>query len=149
VSFKSAVLSIPELKNSFCQGLQALRSVDKQHVSAADPRKLEGSVDLDSSTVDFGGKRWDYAIGYERPSNKYCIFWIEVHPANSGEVAAVIGKLQTLKSWLSRAGTALDTRPRRFIWVSSGKTSFTLSAPQKKQFAELGLESCGRHLQIS
>jgi hypothetical protein len=28
---------------------------------------------------------------------------------------------------------------REFIWVSTGKTSFTSTSPQLKQFAQLGL----------
>jgi hypothetical protein len=33
---------------------------------------------------------------------------------------------------------------REFIWVASGKTSFTLTSPQQKKFALLGLQHKGR-----
>jgi hypothetical protein len=149
MTFKKAVTSVPELTNSFCDGLQALLPKDAARMTPSDPRKIAGSVDLDHSLVKFSGKRWDYAVGYERSAKSYCIYWIEIHPGNSGEIAEVIGKLESLMSWLKNAGAALDTRPRRFVWISSGKTSLTLSAPQQKKFTKLGLEHCGRHLRLS
>ena len=64
------------------------------------------------------------------------------------EVKVVLDKLRWLKTWLSADGNRLDKFERDFVWVSSGTTSFTLSAPQQKQFALLGLQHKGRCLHI-
>jgi hypothetical protein len=37
-------------------------------------------------------------------------------------------------------GSLLNQFERDFVWVSSGATSFTLGAPQRKKFAQLGLQ---------
>jgi hypothetical protein len=60
----------------------------------------------------------------------------------------VLAKLNWLKEWLPENATALNAMYREFIWVSSGKTSFTLTAPQQKRFALLGLQHKGRVFKI-
>jgi hypothetical protein len=52
------------------------------------------------------------------------------------------------KSWLRDSAPRLNAMRKRFVWVSSGKTSFTLSSPQQKQFALLGLQQKGRLFRI-
>jgi hypothetical protein len=151
VTFKNAVEATPDLKGAWRGGLQALPGADTQHVDAEDPRRLAGSVDVDSALA---GKypndpRWDYGIGH-RPTNVTgeMVYWIEIHPASSGEVKAVLAKLTWLKRWLRESAPRLQSMRKVFVWVSSGKTSFTLSSPQQKQFALLGLRHQGRVFKI-
>jgi hypothetical protein len=63
-------------------------------------------------------------------------------------VKAVLAKLTWLKRWLRESAPRLQSMRKVFVWVSSGKTSFTLSSPQQKQFALLGLRHQGRVFKI-
>ena len=151
MSFRKAVELCPSLKHALETGLSALRSADKEHVRVEDTRRLTGSVDLDStlkSTLP-NEPRWDYAIGYRHTTPKAeIVYWVEVHPASDGEIKVVLKKLAWLKQWLCETAPQLNALRKEFIWVSSGKTSLSLSAPQQKQFALQGLQHKGRVFQI-
>ena len=93
--------------------------------------------------------RWDFGIGYQHVNRiEEVVYWVEVHTASNAEVNVVLNKLQWLKAWLKGDGKLLDGFEREFIWVSSGATAFTLNAPQRKAFAELGLQQKGQVLRI-
>jgi len=147
MKFKRAVEQTSEIKDAYCRGLRALRKADKQHVTAEDPRRIRGSVDIDTTVRKEypNDSRWDYAIGHQ-PSNVKgeVIYWIEVHPASNGEVKVVIAKLQWLKKWLKESASDLNELRREYIWLASGKTSFTRSSPQQKRIAQQGLQFQGR-----
>ncbi|MGO8688044.1 MAG: hypothetical protein ACLQLG_00270 [Thermoguttaceae bacterium] len=146
MSFRDAVENTPAVASAWRNGLHALRRADSAHVRAETPRLLTGSVDIDGALeADYhGAPRWDYAVGH-RPRNMRAeiIYWIEIHPANDRGVDEVLKKLAWLKKWLTSA-RALGKMRREFIWVSSGRTSFTPLSPQQKQFAALGLQHKGR-----
>jgi hypothetical protein len=146
VTFKEAVDATPDLKNAYCRGLQALKNVDKQHVTAEDTKTLAGSVDVDSALQERypQDNRWDYAIGH----TDGVVYWIEVHGASDGELKVVLAKLKWLKTWLRGQAKTIGAMPREFVWVSSGKTSFTLASPQQKQFALEGLQHKGRIFKV-
>jgi hypothetical protein len=151
VSFKKAVRETPNLGNAWLPGLQALRTQDRPHVSAADTRLLKGSVNVDGAlqATQPNANRWDFAIGYRHSNRqKDCIYWVEIHTANDKETEVVLRKLVWLRQWLTNEGQPLNAFERDFIWVSSGTTSYTLTAPQTKRFAELGLQQRGRILRI-
>jgi hypothetical protein len=151
MTFKKAVGATDHLANAWRPGLQALRANDRNHVSAEDTRRLKGSVDIDGAlqAQHPHANRWDFAIGY-RHSNRQqdCIYWLEIHTANDEETEVVLRKLAWLQQWLASEGRPLKDFECDFIWVSSGSTSFTLTAPQVKRFAELGLQQRGRVLRI-
>ncbi len=152
MTFKDAVEQTTGLGEAYCRGLRALRSQDRTHVDAQDTQRLSGSVDLDSvlQADQPNDPRWDYGVGH-RPSNlngREMIYWIEIHPATDGEVKVVIGKLQWLKQWLSSSARKLNAMHREFVWLSSGKTSLTLTAPQRKKMALEGLQHKGGHFRI-
>ena len=73
---------------------------------------------------------------------------MEIHTANDKEVKVVLDKLRWLQSWLAGPGSLLNQFECDFVWVSSGATSFTLGAPQRKRFSELGLQHKGKVLRI-
>ena len=149
--FKTAVENTAELRDAWRRGLQALRNIDKQHVTAQDARRLAGSVDVDTALKDArpNEPRWDYAIGH-RPSNSAndMIYWIEIHPASDGEVKGMMAKLQWLKTWLRENSPDLNSLPREFIWLSSGSTSLSQTSPQRKRLAQQGLQHRGRVFMI-
>lgn len=144
-------MKTPHLANAWMPGLGALRAQDRRHVDSEDPRRLRGSADVDSALQAHqpNAHRWDFAIGYRHANRtEDCVYWVEIHTANDKETRVVLNKLRWLREWLAGDGTLLKYFERDFIWVSSGATSFTLGAPQVKQFAQLGLQHKGRVLRI-
>jgi len=144
-------MKTPHLANAWLSGLGALRAQDRPHLDPEDPRRLRGSADVDSALRAHqpDAHRWDFAIGYRHSNRtKDCVYWVEIHTANDKEVKVVLDKLRWLRAWLADGGNLLNQFERDFIWVSSGSTSFTLGAPQLKQFAQLGLQHKGRVLRI-
>lgn len=151
MSFKKAVGLTPHLQDALRPGLQALRAQDRPHVDPEDPRRLQGSVDVDRALQHLhpNANRWDFAIGYRHANRqKDFIYWVEVHTAADKQVKVVLKKLHWLRSWLQSDGNPLDQFDREFVWVSSGATTFTLDAPQRKQFAQYGLQQKGKVLRI-
>lgn len=152
MKFKDAVKKVSGLENAYQVGLQALRAEDRPHIDAENTRRLTGSVDVDTALQGTypNANRWDFAIAYEhanRPAE--VIYWVELHTASDSQVKVVIRKAQWLLQWLKDSGKLLAGFERDIVWVSSGPTSFTLSAPQRKQMAQAGLQHRGSVLRIS
>ena len=149
MTFRQAVTATPQLgAHAFNEGLQALEAADRARFRIADTRKISGSVDVDGTleAVLPDAHRWDYAIGYRRQSE--IVYWVEVHPASTGDVATVQAKLTWLKAWLAGDGHRLREIEARFIWISSGKTTFTQGSPTMRKLAQQGLQAIGRVLRI-
>jgi hypothetical protein len=152
VTFKDAVEATPDLQNAWRSGLRALRRTDRQHVDAQDGRRLAESVDVDSALAAKcpTDPRWDYGVGYDPvDASGETVYWIEIHPARSGEIDRVLARLAWLKAWLAASAPRLHVMRKAFVWISSGKTSFTLSSPQQKRFALVGLRHVGRTFRLS
>ena len=152
MNFRIAIQATPNLANAWKPGLGALRAPDRPHVVSEDPRLLKGSVDVDSALQSKApnANRWDFAIGYQHANRTAeCVYWVEIHTASDKQVKVVLDKLRWLKSWLAGDGVRLRRFERDFVWVSSGSTSFTLTSPQQKQFALLGLQHKGTVLRIT
>jgi len=145
MSFKAAIEAIPHLAGSWQPGLQALRPADRVRVTPGNTRSLRGSVDLDAAyaAAEPNASRWDYGIGYLAR-----VYWVEVHPATDGDIPEVLSKLQWLQNWLAGAGRALRKHPTEFVWVSSGRTAFTPSSPQRRRLAQAGLRHTGGPLRL-
>jgi len=127
VNFKRAVRKTPHLADTWMEGLGALRAQDRPHVAPEDPRRLKGSVDVDSAlqTHQPNAHRWDFVIGYRHTNRtKDCVYWVEIHTANDKEINVVLDKLRWLRVWLAGDGKLLNRFERDFIWVSSGATTF-------------------------
>lgn len=151
MTFKQAVEQTPHLKNAWKPGLQALRAQDRPHIEAEDTRRLTGSADVDAALQQHepNANRWDFGVAFRHTNRKQdVVYWVEVHTASDAQVNVVLDKLRWLKTWLKGDGKLLDRFEREFIWVSSGATTFTLNAPQRKAFAELGLQQNGQVLRI-
>ena len=151
MTFRRAVQHTPDLNNAWMPGLQALRARDRPHVAPSDPRAVGGSVNVDAALRDRhpNAHRWDFAIAYRHTNRvRDCVYWVEIHTANDMEVDVVLAKLVWLRNWLVNDGRLLSNFERDFVWISSGATSFTLSAPQLKRFAQLGLRHTGKVLRI-
>jgi len=151
MTFKETVERTPGLEESWQPGLRALRAEDKPHIDPEDPRRLMGSVDIDAAylAADPHGNRWDFAIGYQHTNREAeVIYWVELHTASDSQINVVINKARWLLTWLRGVGKDLAAFEREILWVSSGPTKLSPSAPQKKQMAQHGLRQVGGRLRI-
>jgi hypothetical protein len=112
MSFQRAVLATPDLgRKAYLPGKQALKSNHAAKVQCTNAHDFTGSIDLERSLRGRGGYHhanlWDYGIGYRYGRHQLAI-WIEIHPANSGQVDLMIRKLRWLKQWLREHARDLD-----------------------------------------
>ena len=150
-TFKEAIKKTPSLDGAYREGLQALRKQDAKHIDAEDTRALRGSIDVDAANLaaEPQANRWDFGIAYQHTNRKEeVIYWVETHTASDSEVGRVLKKAAWLQTWFKGKGKHFVHFEKDILWVSSGSTSFTLSAPQRKQMAQLGLRSAGGNLRI-
>jgi len=71
-----------------------------------------------------------------------------MHTAIDKEVKVVLAKLHWLQTWLEADGKLLTQFECDFVWVSSGATSFTSTAPKVKLIAQHGLQYKAKVLRI-
>lgn len=140
-TFKSIVQAIPAIAGAYREGLQALESKDAGKVKPQNPRKLSGSVYLDKclKTTNPHDARWDYVIGYREKA-----YFVEVHPANTGNVDEVVKKKKWLEVWLKT--NALDLKAMMagtgYYWIASGKVAILPNSPQARKIAKNKLVLC-------
>lgn len=137
--FKEAVESTEDVKDGYCQGLQALKKVDRSKVSCSDTKKIDGSLDIDTNVKSLypNSDRWDYAISY---SGKVC--YCEVHPAETSEVTKMVGKLAWLKQWLKDKAPYLNALPSyspKYVWVASGRSNVLPTSREAKRISSSGI----------
>jgi hypothetical protein len=141
----------PDVQGGWQEGLRAVRAIDRRRIASEDTRRIKGSVDVEAClrTRRSRDRQWDYAVGYH-PTNlsEEVVYWIEVHPANPGEVQVVLEKLEHLQAWLRVDGNKLDSMKRLFIWISSGTTSFNQKSPQAHRMSQAKLRHVGRFFRI-
>jgi hypothetical protein len=148
MGFKESVEAIPVVAKEYEAGIKALSSTHRKQISVRDPRRLTGSLNLDAALEESepGARRWDYAVGIRYDAEQ--IYWIEVHPGDDGEIRVMREKYDWLRGWLAGDGAPLNTFPRQFVWISSGRTTFTPTSPALKSLAAVGVVHKGHHLQI-
>ena len=138
-AFQLAVENTEEVKNGFRPGKQALKNADRNKVDAADRKKLQGSLDIDSQVKAFypQSPRWDYALSYDDK-----IYFFEVHPAETSEVDRVINKVKWLKHWLKSKAVSIDNLPKAahpYIWIQSGRYAILPTAKEKMKLSVSGI----------
>jgi len=153
MSFRNAVQAVPALAGAYQTGLQALCAADRHRVVCARPRRLRGSVDVDSALTAAhpNDPRWDYAIGHYNGNAEEAI-WVEVHPASSGHVSQVTGKARWLRAWLRRNALALLNMTRTndgYVWLSSGGIAIQRGSRQARELASVGVSFPRRQLTLN
>ena len=160
MSFEKAVQAEPPpVKCAYHPGTQALANRHRRLVTCEDPRRLTGSIDLDSALKKQPGHasaaRWDYGLGYRPPAGKReQAIWIEVHSATTGEVSAVLKKLQWLKDWLNdgagrlRQMTDLAAPDIRFVWIASAGVNIPQHSPQARRLSTSAIQRPRRRLSL-
>lgn len=145
MTFVAAVRSTPHLKKHLKPGMTAIRKSDRARVRCSQPRRLTGSVDLDSALKPIHPKkpRWDYGIGLGSR-----VVWLEVHPASSHHIDEVLNKLEWLQGWMETEAPALRRLRAEFIWLASGRVGFRSGSPQMKRIAECGLKFRARQIVV-
>jgi len=132
------------LQGSIRNGKQALRSVDRARVEAANGRILD-SLDLETALSPGAPsiKRWDYLLGTSLEEQQVC--GLEVHPANTGEARVVVAKKKDTEKALQPhmvAGCSI----KRWYWVASGTTKITRNTPEARLLDLAGITLAGSHL---
>ena len=151
MTFRQAVGQTPRLKGTWKAGLGALRAEDKPHIKPEDPKRLRGSVDVDTALQQSepNAHRWDFAIAYQHTNrtNEF-IYWVETHTGSDNQISTVLDKLAWLKKWFRAGGRTLAKFAREIVWVASGPTTFTKGATQVKILATKGVRYSGSVLRI-
>jgi len=137
--FLEAIANTAELSGAGCPGLSGIESADRTKIVYKDPRKINGSLNIDSAVKNLypNDSRWDYAISY---NNQVCYF--EVHPATDKEINKMHEKFSWLKQWLKTNApeiNRLEKMSQPYRWIPSGKTGFLSMSSSSKKIASLGL----------
>ncbi len=146
MNFKAAVHATTNLGGAYESGLQALAPVDRKRISVADSKRLCGSVNLDAALrtgAHANENVWDYGVCYT--TRNQGVYWIEVHPASDRGVTDLRNKLAWLKAWLDGDGHHLRPLTAAYVWISSGKTTFTRTSPAARRLAAEGVLAVGNH----
>ncbi len=153
MTFRKAVGNTPHLEGKWIAGLGALRAEDKPNIVPSDPRRLRGSVDIDTALRKLQkysqANRWDFAIGFQHSNRRNeFVYWVEVHTGSDSQISVVLRKLEWLRQWLGGEGVPLADFECEFVWVPSGATKFTKRSRQVKVLAEKGLHYSGTVFKI-
>lgn len=160
MSFEKAVQAEPPPVNgAYRPGKQALEKRHRGLVDCKDTQRLTGSIDLDLALARQPGyvnaARWDYGLGYRPPTGKReQAVWIEVHSATTGEVSAVLKKLQWLKDWLNagagrlRQMTDLADSDIRFVWIASNGVNIPPNSRQARQLSQSAIQGPRKQLSL-
>lgn len=144
MKFKNAVLETEDIKDCYEAGLKGLKEHSGK-IEVGSTRELEGSVDIDNCTKRTypGANRWDYAFGYKEEA-----FFVEVHPAHTGEVAVMIKKFQWLLEWLHNIAPKINAlKPKdkpAYYWVQSDGYNILKNSPQERAIIQKGLRPVAR-----
>jgi len=135
-SLQKAIEKTACVASQYKNGLNAIRRNERHKFIVPDTRKIGGSLDIDSSvrTMYPEDNRWDYAIEYDNE-----VFFIEIHPAITSEVATVLAKLEWLKKWLNEHAPAIKalkpTQKQAYYWVYTNKYAIAPTSNYLKQLA--------------
>jgi hypothetical protein len=137
MKFKGAVEAVPHLR--FRPGLRALRRCS-DYISCEQPRKIIGSVGIEDDLKDKPGYRkcalWDFLIGF-CSSKADRLYFVEVHPAASSNVAEMIKKLDWILRWLQSDAQPINRFPwKKFYWIATGGVKIPRHSPQYKRLRQ-------------
>ena len=161
MTFKNAVEAAPPPVNcAYCPGKQALKSTHRRLVTCTEPQRLTGSIDLDSALAQETGytdaPRWDYGLGYTPENGGERAIWVEVHPATTSDVSAVLKKLKHLKDWLIAEAeqlkrmtfSASTNHDSPFVWIASSGIRISKNSPQARRLNKSGISGAQKRLSL-
>lgn len=138
-AFQLAVENTEDVKDGFREGKQAIKNADSDKVEAANERKIQGSLDIDSQVKALypDAARWDYALSYDD-----IVYFFEVHPAETSEVDKMISKVRWLREWLRTKATEIDKLPKAehpYVWLPSGRYNILPTGKYGQKLALAGI----------
>lgn len=138
---RAAIRPGDPLLDAVCDGLGAVKSVDKDYLDAAIRRDFADSLELDAAieAQHPDDHRWDYLLGHA-PSGE--VVAVEPHSAKEDEISRVIRKRQAAKVQLN-GRLCDDAKISRWLWVSSGKVHFANTEKAKLRLDQAGIEFVG------
>lgn len=159
MKFKKAVeAASPPVDAAYRSGIQALAGSHRKQVICNDPRRLTGSIDLDSALKKLpehaNANRWDYGIGYKPENGPEQVVWVEVHTATEGEVSKILKKLQWLRDWLNGEAeqlnqmTQLTSPDLRFVWIASSNVAIPGNSRKIRVLNQNGIPTVRKYLSL-
>jgi len=137
---EKAVAQTPDVSGHFMSGIQAVKREYHSKIHVSNSRNLTGSVDVDNATQSFypNANRWDYAIEYSDKT-----YFVEFHPASTGNVSEMTEKLSWLNWWLKEKAPLINVlKPMKgnaYNWIATGSIKILNGSRQYRQLAALGL----------
>ena len=121
MSFEDAVKATAEIRGAYRPGLQALHPAARKAIEASDTRRLEGSVDIDTTLrrIYPQDPRWDYVVSVQHGGGESRLYWIEYHEANGETAKDVASKARWVKRWADNPGRPLREFDPRKMELSS------------------------------
>ncbi len=146
MDFIEAVHNTPDIADCLKSGLQALQPAERTKITVSNSRELRGSVDLDTCTkAKYPAEpRWDYIIGYRE-----CIYYVEFHPANAGEVHVILAKLRWLHGWQSDTPLNGLQSTSTYHWIASGDIGFTRGSKYSRLLSQYGIRGPVKRLKLT
>lgn len=127
-------------------GKQALVGQHSQRINDSALR-VSDSLNLESwqRCCKHDGKEWDYLLGLQREDGELCLA-IEVHPAKSDQVDAMIGKMTAAKTFLN---SQLGQNPvKAWYWIASGNMDIPKTGKERRCLQKNGLELPRKYLTL-
>ena len=124
----------------FQEGLHAVKGEYRSKIVCTNPRALTGSINIDEATRSAypDANRWDYAIEYDNET-----YFVEFHPAATGNVSEMMNKFKWLKSWLrTKAPIMNELKPKcrpAYYWIATGRVKILKGSSESRQLAQIGL----------
>ncbi len=160
MTFEDAVKAAPApVCNVYQAGKQALKGEHRELIVCRDSRRFTGSIDLEAALTagqwQVSMNPWDYGIGFREVDSHEIALWIEVHPASTAEVSAVLKKLAWLKNWLREEAPELQKMAQghsgggSYIWLATAAgVHITPNSPQARRLRQAGLDLPRRFLEL-
>jgi hypothetical protein len=153
MSFEDAVEATAEIRGACRPGLQALQAAARKAIQANDTRRLEGSVDIDTTLRPIypHDPRWDYVVSVQDDAGAPRLYWIEYHEANGETAKDVASKARWVKQWARTAGRPVwefGGRKMDLRWIASGRVRLPKKSRQVRLLAQEGVHPPVRRLKV-
>jgi hypothetical protein len=153
MSFEDAVHATTEIRGAYRPGLQALQAAARKAIQANDTRRLEGSVDIDTTLRPIYPQdpRWDYVVSVQDDAGAPRLYWIEYHEANGETAKDVASKARWVKQWARTAGRPVwefGGRKMDLRWIASGRVRLPKKSRQVRLLAQEGVHPPVRRLKV-
>lgn len=139
------VMETPELKACLKNGSSVISSTNKGKFTFNS--SVKGSIDLDKcfKTSYPSENRWDYLIMTASQTEGY---FVEIHPASTGEVDKIIKKKEWLKNRIiANYFSSIRNQKYKIVWLATGSVHITRGSSQARKCAQAGLNPV-KHLTI-